>query len=123
VVGKNGRNRTQFHSKNKRWIDTVAVIQPGGCKKMSSILADQQPKCWGGGGIGSCGVSANDYRCTPGLALKNPPKKPTQKNPKNHLKKTIKSGFFWFFLGFFKFHIFYENNKNFSLSNRFFMNK
>jgi hypothetical protein len=29
-------------------------------------------------------------------------------------------GFFWFF---FKFFIFYENNTNFSLSNRFFMNK
>jgi hypothetical protein len=51
-----------------------------------------------------------------GLALKNPPKK-TRKNPP---KKPTKSGFF---LGFFKFLIFYENNKNFSLSNRFFMNK
>ncbi len=38
-----------------------------------------------------------------GLALKNPPKKTHPKNP--------------------KFLIFYENNKNFSLSNRFFMNK
>ena len=46
---------------------------------------------------------------------KNPPKKP----PKNHLKKPTKNGFF----GFFKFLIFYENNTNFSLSNRFFMNK
>jgi hypothetical protein len=55
----------------------------------------------------------------PGLALKNPPKK-TQKT---HLKKPTKNVFFWVFLGFFKFFIFYENNTNFSLSNRFFMNK
>jgi hypothetical protein len=48
-------------------------------------------------------------RCRSGLALKNPPKK-------THPKKPTKSGFF-------KFLIFYENNKNFSLSNRFFMNK
>jgi hypothetical protein len=46
-------------------------------------------------------------------------KKPTQKNPKNPLKM----GFFGFFGFFFKFYIFYENNTNFSLSNRFFMNK
>jgi hypothetical protein len=34
-----------------------------------------------------------------GLAIKNPPKKPTQKNPpkKTHLKKPTKNGFFWFF--------------------------
>ncbi len=38
-------------------------------------------------------------------------KKPTQKNPKNPLKV------------FFSFLIFYENNTNFSLWNRFFMNK
>ncbi len=55
-------------------------------------------------------------------------KKPTQKNPpkktqKTHLKKPTKNGFFWGFLGFFKFFIFYENNINFSVSNRFFMNK
>jgi hypothetical protein len=55
-------------------------------------------------------------------------KKPTQKNPpkktqKTHLKKPIKNVFFGGFLGFFKFLIFYENNTNFSLSNRFFMNK
>jgi hypothetical protein len=61
-----------------------------------------------------------------GLALKNPPKKthpkkPTQKNPP---KKPTKNVFFWgVFWGFFKFFIFYENNTNFSLSNRFFMNK
>jgi hypothetical protein len=51
-----------------------------------------------------------------GLALKNPPKK-TQKT---HLKKPTKNVFFF---GFFKFINFYENNTNFSLSNRFFMNK
>jgi hypothetical protein len=51
----------------------------------------------------------------PGLALKNPPKKNKKKTP----KKTTKNGF----LGFLKFFIFYENNTNFSLSNRFFMNK
>jgi hypothetical protein len=54
-----------------------------------------------------------------GLALKNPPKK-TQKNPP---KKTHKKWGFLGFFGFFKFFIFYENNTNFSLSNRFFMNK
>ncbi len=43
-----------------------------------------------------------------GLAIKNPPKKPT------------KNVFFWFF---FNFLIFYENNTNFSLRNRFFINK
>jgi hypothetical protein len=53
-----------------------------------------------------------------GLALKNPPKKTHPKKPKKtHLKKPTKSGFFWVFLGFFKFLIFYESNKNFSLSN------
>jgi len=58
------------------------------------------------------------------LALKNPPKKTHPKKPKKtHLKKPTKNGFFWVFLGFFKFFIFYENNTNFSLSNRFFMNK
>ncbi len=64
----------------------------------------------------------------PGLALKNPPKKthpkkPTQKTQKTHLKKTTKSVFLGGFFGFFKIFYFYENNKNFSLSNRFFMNK
>jgi hypothetical protein len=52
------------------------------------------------------------------VGIKKPTqKKPTQKNPlkKNPLKMV--------FLGFFKFFIFYENNINFSLSNRFFMNK
>jgi hypothetical protein len=59
----------------------------------------------------------------PGLALKNPPKKTHPKKPKKkHLKKPLKMGFLGFF-GFFKFLIFYENNTNFSLSNRFFMNK
>jgi hypothetical protein len=59
-----------------------------------------------------------------GLALKNPPKKTHPKKPKKtHLKKPTKNGFFWVFMGFFKFFIFYENNTNFSLSNRFFMNK
>jgi hypothetical protein len=48
----------------------------------------------------------------PGLAIKNPPKK----TPKNPPKKTHRS----VFLGFFKFLIFYENNTNFSLWNRFF---
>ena len=52
---------------------------------------------------------------------KKPPKK-TQKNPPKKLKKkpqkkSIKNG-----SEFFKFLI-YENNKNFFLSNRFFMNK
>ncbi len=50
---------------------------------------------------------------------KNPPKKP-QKNPP---KKTHYKWVFWVSLFFFKFLIFYENNTNFSLSNRFFMNK
>ncbi len=47
-------------------------------------------------------------------------KKPTQKNPpkKTHLKNPLKI----FFLGFFKFSIFYVNNTNLSLSNRIFMN-
>jgi hypothetical protein len=31
-----------------------------------------------------------------GLALKNPPKKPTQKNPKNPAKKPTKNVFFFF---------------------------
>jgi hypothetical protein len=52
--------------------------------------------------------------CEPGLALKNPPKKPRKKT---HLNKTTKNGFFRVFLGFFKFFIFDENNTNFSLSN------
>ena len=60
-----------------------------------------------------------------GLALKKPTQKTHPKKPKkNHLKKPTKNvfffGFFWVFLIFF---IFYENNTNFSLSNRFFMNK
>jgi hypothetical protein len=53
-----------------------------------------------------------------GLAIKNPPKKPTQKNPpkKTHLKKPTKNVFFGGFFGFFNFFfIFYENNSNFSL--------
>ncbi len=50
---------------------------------------------------------------------KIPPKK-AKKNQKNPPKKTTKMFFFWVF---FKFLIFYENNTNFSLSNRFFMNK
>jgi hypothetical protein len=49
-------------------------------------------------------------------------KKPTQKNPKKPPKKPTKNVFLGF-LGFLKFLIFYENNTNFSLSNRFFMNK
>jgi hypothetical protein len=48
------------------------------------------------------------YMYSAGLALKNPPKK-------THPKKPTKNGFFWVFLGFFKFLIFYENNTNFSL--------
>jgi hypothetical protein len=40
-----------------------------------------------------------------GLAIKNPPKKSTQKT---HLKKPIKNNFFVLFLIFF-----YENNSNF----------
>ncbi len=51
-------------------------------------------------------------------------KKPTQKNPpKTTQKKPPKKPLKMVFLGFFKFFIFYENNTNFSLSNRFFMNK
>jgi hypothetical protein len=50
---------------------------------------------------------------------KNPPKK-TQKNPPKKPTKNVFFGFFWVFLNFL---IFYENNTNFSLSNRFFMNK
>jgi hypothetical protein len=50
-------------------------------------------------------------------------KKPTQKNPpqktlKNPPKKPTKNVFLGFF-GLFKFFIFYENNTNISLSNRF----
>ncbi len=52
-----------------------------------------------------------------GLAIKNPPKKTHPK--KNPPKKPLKM----FFFGFIKFLIFYENNTNFSLWNRFFMNK
>ncbi len=60
-----------------------------------------------------------------GLAIKNPPKKTTQKNPKkttwkNHLKKPTKNVFFLVFL---KFLFFYVNNTNFSHWNRFLMNK
>ncbi len=55
----------------------------------------------------------------PGLAIKNPSKKPK----KTHLKKPLKMFFFRVFLGFLKFLIFYENNTNFSLWNRFFTNK
>jgi hypothetical protein len=47
------------------------------------------------------------------IGNKNPPKK-------THLKKPTKNVFD---LGFFKFFIFYENNTNFSVCNRFFMNK
>ncbi len=46
-------------------------------------------------------------------------KNPTQKNPKKPPKNPTKS----IFLGFIKFLILYENNTNFSLRNRFFMNK
>jgi hypothetical protein len=41
-------------------------------------------------------------------------KKPTQKNPKKHLKTPLKM-FFLVFLFFFLIKIFYENNTNFSL--------
>jgi hypothetical protein len=59
-----------------------------------------------------------------GLALKNPPKKTHPKKPKKKPpKKPTKNDFLEFFLGFLKFLIFYENNTNLSLSNRFFMNK
>ncbi len=47
-----------------------------------------------------------------GLALKNPPKKPTQKT---HLKKPTKNVFFGGVLVFLNFSFFYENNTNFSL--------
>ncbi len=53
------------------------------------------------------------FNCNAGLAIKNHPKKPKKPTSKNPPKM--------FFLGFFKF--FYENNTNFSLWNRFFMNK
>jgi hypothetical protein len=49
-----------------------------------------------------------------GLAIKHHPK-----TPKTHLNNPLKM----FFFGFFKFLIFYENDTNFSLCNRFFMNK
>ncbi len=48
------------------------------------------------------------HRLKPGLAIKNPPKKPTQKkfkNPKNHLKYPLKMCFFGG--GFFKIFIFF----------------
>jgi hypothetical protein len=59
------------------------------------------------------GVALAADHLVAGLPIKNPPKK-TQ-------KKAIKNGF----LGFFgsKFLIFYKNNTNFPLWNRFFMNK
>jgi hypothetical protein len=43
----------------------------GGHKEMSSVFAEQdalvyEPKCWGAGGGGGCGVSANEYSCTHG---------------------------------------------------------
>ncbi len=42
--------------------------------------------------------SALFYVAIPGLALKNPPKKPNQKNPKKHTQKNpLKTGFFGFF--------------------------
>jgi hypothetical protein len=55
-----------------------------------------------------CTLSGCLATCKPGLALKNPtkkthPKKPTQKNTKNHLKKPIKNGFFGVFLNFYFF--------------------
>jgi hypothetical protein len=52
---------------------------------------------------------------------KNPPKKahPKKPNQKKPPKNPTKNGFF----GFFNFFNFYENNTNFSLLNRFFMNK
>jgi hypothetical protein len=34
----------------------------------------------------------------PGLAIKNPPKKPTQKTQKNHLKNPIKISFLFFLI-------------------------
>jgi hypothetical protein len=54
------------------------------------------------------------------VGIKKPTQKAHPKKPKKtHLKNPIKMGF----LSFFKFLIFYENNTNFSLSTRFFMNK
>ncbi len=58
------------------------------------------------------------------VGIKKPTQKTHPKKPKKtHLKKPTKKFFWGVFLGFFKFFIFYENNTNFSLSNRFFMNK
>jgi hypothetical protein len=57
------------------------------------------------------------------VGIKKPTQKTQPKKPKKtHTKKPTKNGFFRFFLGFLKFLI-YENNTNFSLSDRFFMNK
>jgi hypothetical protein len=52
----------------------IASVQerPGCHKEMSSVLADiyvysdlvNEPKCGGGGGCGTCGVSANEYSLT-----------------------------------------------------------
>jgi hypothetical protein len=47
-----------------------------------------------------------------GLAIKIPPEKHTQKNPKNAYKNQPQK---MDFLGFLNFFIFYENNTNFSL--------
>jgi hypothetical protein len=58
----------------------------------------------------------------PGLAIKTHPKKTTQTNPKKPSKNPLKMFFLGFF-GFLKFLIFYENNTNFSLWNRFEQNK
>jgi hypothetical protein len=56
-------------------------------------------------------VGEGGARLQPGLAIKNPPKKTHPKNPKKPPKNPQKM----FFLGFFEFFIFYENNTNFSL--------
>jgi hypothetical protein len=58
------------------------------------------------------------------VGIKKPTQKTQPKKPKKtHLKKPTENVFFWVFGVFFKFLFFYENNTNFSLSNRFFMNK
>jgi hypothetical protein len=54
------------------------------------------------------------------VGIKNSTKKT---HPKKTKKKPTKNPLKMGFLGFLKFLIFYKNNTNFSLLNRFFMNK
>jgi hypothetical protein len=74
----------------------------------AGLAEDLQPLLQAGQLLAMLGEGRHTQLLQPGLALKNP------------LKKTTKMFFLCFF---FKFFILYENNTNFVLSNRFFMNK